>query len=469
MIRKPNRRTNFNDIYPNKAAFERKIKEVKESGERLSRHIAELKHPSDSASFSKLNLEDISTIDFSLLQSFNTHRLSDYICGEIETKIVPYSHGRIDRMLLTVPTYLDDNGNLYLDELEERHFQSLIKSLGQQRTYIIVCHPKFEQRVTQWFEDQDVNSEVLFVFSPIFEYSIWAQDAYIAMNSNVLNHILFEGILFPRYQDMTIADDVSAQTDTSVLQSYLYFQGGNVLGGPSTTLIGWDYIFQNISRSKLEDEHKVIQAFQQVLGTSILPLGGERSGDFEWYKKDVLSGYGYQPIFHLDMYVTPTGVVNNEGKEIVMLGRPKKAFEITGKWSEYEYYNNAKYDAFFEETEEQLEQVFEVKHLPILLTHGNLNQTNYEYLFYNLTFNNVVIENYIENGQRQQNVIIPTYSEDSETYGTDYGIRRDLEQAAEEIWASIGFEVKRMDGLEDLTYGSGAVHCITKVMSRQNY
>ena len=49
----------------------------------------------------------------------------------------------------------------------------------------------------------------------------------------------------------------------------------------------------------------------------------------------------------------------------------------------------------------------------------------------------------------------------------DAQVRRDLEQASASEWRGLGFEVSFMDGLEDLAYGDGLVHCITKTLARQ--
>jgi hypothetical protein len=49
----------------------------------------------------------------------------------------------------------------------------------------------------------------------------------------------------------------------------------------------------------------------------------------------------------------------------------------------------------------------------------------------------------------------------------DQSAREQLQAAAETVWRQLGFEVARMDGLEDLAYGLGSVHCITKVLSRR--
>jgi hypothetical protein len=127
-----------------------------------------------------------------------------------------------------------------------------------------------------------------------------------------------------------------------------------------------------------------------------------------------------------------------------------------------EKFNNADLDRFFDETEEQLSEHFEVRHLPLFLTYGNPRKSSYGDTYYWLTFNNAVLEN----SEAGKNVIMPTYSQDSGEYGTDAKLRQELEQAAEDVWKSIGYEVHRMDGLEDLAYGLGSIHCITKTLRR---
>ena len=59
-----------------------------------------------------------------------------------------------------------------------------------------------------------------------------------------------------------------------------------------------------------------------------------------------------------------------------------------------------------------------------------------------------------------------TYSQDSVAFKTDSSLRMDLEQASKQIWEGIGFNVHLMDGMEDLAYGDGSIHCITKTIKR---
>lgn len=310
------------------------------------------------------------------------------------------------------------------------------------------------------------NVRVNIILSPRFNYSIWAQDAYVALNDDQGTSILVEGISFPRYEDMTVADDVAIQSQVNAYQSTLYFQGGNILGGPNTTLIGKDYIWRNATRIGTETKQDVIEAFKEILGTDVRVLGGLRSGDYEYHRSRVFSGYGQQPIFHIDMYVTPTGVVGESKKEIVMLGRPQEAFEAIGMYSEDSNYDSAEIDAYFDETEEQLSECYEVRRLPLLLTRGDLNDPANDDRYYFLTFNNVVIESYDGKDGPIGTVIMPTYAEDAETYGTDAAVRTKLEAVSEAAWSSAGFTVRRSDGVEDLAHGDGSIHCITKALRR---
>lgn len=461
----PTRKPQFAEIHPNKASFEAARDKYADLGKEVESHIEALAIPDLTDMFSAFSPAALATSENRRLDSFNMRRFSDYVCGVLNTAIVPASHGRIEDLLLTVPSFNDQLGQVVLSPRHERHYKALIAGLGNNRTYTVVCHPGTAQQIRGWFTGL-TNVTVNIVFSPRFNYSIWGQDAYVAMLDDQGAKILAEGVCFPRYDDMTIADDVAAQAKVAVLQSYLYFQGGNVLGGPTKTLIGADYIWRNTTRADLETETKVLDSFKKLFKTDVVVLGGSRSGDYNWYERGVLSGYGFQPIFHLDMYVTPTGVTGQSGKEVVLLGRPKKAHEITGKWAEISDYNDSRFDRFFDETEQQLAQYFEVQHLPLLLTYGDLEGNVRRKDFYNLSFNNVVIENYKDGGTDKRNVVLTTYAEDSTLFGTDPVIRRDLEQAAETIWSNLGFTVHKMDGMEELAYGLGSVHCITKALKR---
>lgn len=457
------RRPDFNKTYPNEASFDKIKEEIKGLPKKMSKHSEKLNLKDGFETFSNFKISSIRASSHRNLEYFNSRRFNDYLLNSVSSKIVPSVNGRIENLLITVPSQRDKQGSFVVSPRHKRHYQALIAGLGDNRIYTVVCHPDIRSEIESWFSNSGhLNVKIDFVFSPKFDYSIWAQDAYASVYDNTGQSYLTEGVLFPRYDDMTIADDVAAQSSVAVLQSYLYFQGGNILGSDEYTLIGQDYVWKNTGRIHLESEQKVLDSFAKLFGTKIINVGGYNSGAYQWYKDGILSGYGFQPIFHIDMYITPTGVIGDSGKEIIMFGRPSKAKEITGKWSEDPNYDNNKYDQFFDETELKLSQYFEVKHLPLMLTVGQLGGYASRKKHYNLSFNNVVLEN----DGIDRNVVMTTYSQDANDFQTVEGIRQDLEQASKEIWENVGFNVRLMDGMEDLAYGDGSIHCITKALKR---
>ena len=393
-----------------------------------------------------------------LPEGFSHRRFFDTLTTSVGAKIVSEHQGRIEKMLIAVPYYA-----VQVAEIHARHYAALFQGIGAACTFVIVCHPDHAAEMAAIATGSGVAPDhIKFVYSPQFDYTIWAQDAYVALNDAAGAEILLEGVCFPRGDDMTIADDVAAQSTTACLQSYLYFQGGNVLGSHDLTLIGMDYVMRNVNRYGLESVSAVVDRFAQAFGSEVLPLGAELFEHENWYQAEILSGYGYQPIFHIDMYVTPTGVMGKSGKEIVFLGRPEAAKKVVGRYSDIGELNNSKYNAMFDATEKTLATRFEVRYLPLWITRGRLGRSNFPERYYNLTFNNCIVES----STHGKSVLLPTYSSDSDILGTDQSVREALEAAAIAQWTNIGFKVNLMDAVEDLAYASGAVHCITKTLKR---
>lgn len=459
MLNIPSRRPDFNKIFPTRQDFETTYASVRKLVAEDSPSRPKWTSTFDAKQLSRapLSPRDLSTLQLLAAGS----------------KIVPSAHGRITQILFVIPNefvqaeHAMQNLN---DVLIDRHFRTLLGHLSQdkERRYIVVCKP-FQVDVTRsWFEKKEIPAtQVSFVKSPHFDLTMWAQDAYVALTlPKQTRPVLSEGISFPRNEDMTIADDIAAEGHIDVAQSRLYFEGGNILGGPCKTLIGYDYIWRNLTRFGMGNEEQVKTKFHELLGTEIISLGGEDSCSFDWLRRGMLTGYGNQPIFHLDMYVTRTGIIDETtNKEVVMLGRPKVAADVARQSRDCIVSPDA-YDHFFDQTERQLKEAcFEVKYLPLVLTHGDLGGKTLRPKFYYLSFNNVVIENY----GKTRRVIMPTFRKDCGTFGgLDRTLRAELAAQSQQAWCELGFEVMLMDGLEDLAYGDGGIHCITKVLQRSH-
>lgn len=377
-------------------------------------------------------------------------------------RIVSEHQGTIDALLLTVPKAENGRPNA-VDARLARHYRRILAALHPKCQFVIVAAAAQRPVIDRWLADAAVPAQrVIFVDSPRFEYSLWAQDAYVTLAGRDGQVILCEGVSFQRAEDSTIADDIAAQSDIAAVPSYLYFQGGNVLGGEDVTLIGVDYVWRNTTRFGIPTLADAVASFEALFGTPVLALGGARSARFDFLDEGIFTGEGFQPIFHIDMYVTRTGVAGRSGREVVFLGRPGKAKEVTGRFSNVRRLDNAVCDRFFDETAEQLSERFDVRTLPLWMTYGNLAEPGLGRKFYNLSWNNALVEN----SGAVRRVLLPSFSGDAVRFGVDRVVRRDLEQAAAAEWRGLGFEVTFMDGLEDLAYGDGSVHCITKTLRR---
>lgn len=403
-------------------------------------------------------------------RNFRSYRnLNDYVCGVIHTQLVSDEAGRVADILLTVPPYSDpQRSNVVVDPSDERHLTTLIAllySANVARHFTMLCQPDQLGVVEGWFRSAGIDASKYTLSISTFSYSIWAQDAYVALQSDGSPPILCEGVHFPRYADPTIADDVAAQTNKAVLQSYLYFQGGNILEVGDYILVGKDYIVENLGRAHLETEAKVISAFSSLFGKQVISLG--REDLIPQSDRKYLGGGYFQPIFHIDMYVTPTGKKASDGRDVVTVGSPRLGRQAIGEES-----TATDFDVYFDEVADQLGQYFAVERMPLLPARIKfLTKDGVVERYYYLSFNNSVVENFGE----YSNVFLPTFSQDVDEYINDRSVleyegtvakRAALDQAAKAKWEELGFIVHQMDGLEDLAIGWGSVHCITKTLVR---
>lgn len=186
-MKKPRRRSpNFQLMYQNKAEFQRLHREKT--------------HLSVAPARARLSLDQI-------VRSARSE-------PDFQTRLVSSVLGRIENLLITIP-FEHGEDDVYIKTYDARHFQALMRGLGPNRTYTVVCHRDLQAEIESWGGTHQPTLH--FVHSPYFHYTIWAQDAYIALAGPRDEALLCEGVLFRRGEDMTIADDVAAQTAIQTL------------------------------------------------------------------------------------------------------------------------------------------------------------------------------------------------------------------------------------------------------------
>ena len=281
-------------------------------------------------------------------------------------------------------------------------------------------------------------------------HSIWAQDGYCCLRKNDGTTVLLEPLDFTRGGDHFVADQVAAETEMEVEVTKYHLEGGNILAGDDYIIVGKDYLHRNESITG-ESRMKITNGFKKLFGVSqVIWLGFDELVKFPM---NVYQGH-YQPIFHIDMYVTLAGQTT-EGKELVFVADVNLAKNILGQAPPPAVIIRAfdKTAQFFENYNRDGLQ-FEVKRLPIDLWDVDSSSGTF------LTYNNCLIEVY----GKAKNVNIPAYS--SVAPGSVNS--RILDKCVAEIFHDNGFKTKLLLGAyEELCKRGGSVHCITKVLKRE--
>jgi hypothetical protein len=409
---------------------------------------------------------------FSALDPALYNKLYKRTTAREQTVLLPDAKGKIENILLTVPPYYDQkNPDVPIHPTEAVHFKSLLKHLSEEeRHYTLLCHASQLRQIRRWFSSLGIDERSYSLAVSVFNYSIWAQDAYVALTDQNRSTILAESVCFTRDHDMSVADDLSMQTMIMQKQSYLYFQGGNVLQAGDYALVGMDYIVENEGRMFLETRKKVLKEFQRLFGRPVIALGREELIPHK--HRQYLGGGLFQPVFHIDMYVTPTNTHGKSKKEIVFVGSPRLARKILGEKSE-----ENDLDVYFDETATQLSEHFDVVRMPLLPMQYKTKEMQIPRHYY-LSYNNALVETFAGRKGTVRNVYMPTFEKNVDVFLDDHFITqyygdkkkyRLLDREAARIWEGAGFRVFKMDGLEDLAMSWGSVHCIVKAISRGSY
>ena len=251
--------------------------------------------------------------------------------------------GSIERVLLCFPSRLAREQPL------AKGYQSVIKALRPGTRFIVAHNETARSIIEPWFDEAGHSRENI-EFVPLPDYvnlTDWAEDAYVALTEDGESYLM-EPWSFHRGGDALIADAVEEYTDVKASSAPLIFQGGNCLIGSDFWLLGKDYFADTISlfaedRPPVEvgpgdDPRKLatdmfsryVDAGRRLIlvGThKPIPIAeyvGSKENDV-FYLDIATNGAGsFQPIFHIDMFMTLVGE-NEDGKFEVLVGSPTLA------------------------------------------------------------------------------------------------------------------------------------------------
>ena len=391
-------------------------------------------------------------------------------------QLVSSAHGRINKILLTIALKIardDDPIKRFL----KIQFTQLLTALGKEREYVILCPPNEIEEIKTLIPWSD-HDNIEFNFTA-FKITYWSQDPYIAFQRNhpqdpnkAYQAALIYGSIFNRYDDQSIPLDLCAQSkDIITIPTNLFFQGGNLLISDEFVLMGKDYLVKNCGRPAIEcaDFQQVVNTFSDYFQKKVIPIGLPTPIPDDARKNKHYGGI-FQPIYHIDLFISVIGVKHESGKEILLIGRLNKAKEILATNGIDLPDSHFTGDEYFARIQSELEKtnLFHLIEVP-LFRPKSFRFRNMDLFYYN-TYNNAQVENYKRSsgGEVIQRVILPQYSQSEglEIDAEENQIRVVLDKAAVEIWESLGFEVIPVQSMEFWAMLGGSVHCMTKVLSR---
>lgn len=420
--------------------------------------------------------------------------------------LVSSFEGSIDRILFCFPTWAAADPSLVAA------YASVLDALRVGTRFIAVHNASTRTVVEGWFAEAGHPLENVQLV-PLPDYILltdWAEDAYVSLeDADEGVAYLMEPWSFLRAGDALIADAVEEHTDIRASGSPLVFQGGNCLVGSDFWMLGRDYFADTVSlltdgRAPVEIPSGTIPSdfavdlFSQyvdrdrrlvLLGTKKpIPIhdyvGTEEEGDL--FLDIPAGGVGtFQPIFHIDMFVTLVGPA--EGGFQVLVGSPAVADGLLGTTSPFALAEV--YDGIAAELERS---GFVVRRNPLVhrpslgqtLSFGRLKELSeepgYEALvpavadlaaagagtttavrirdWHHITWNNCLVENSAAAAGR--NVYLPTFG---------HGPEADLagiDAAMKALWEELGFTVHMLGDFNPFARRQGVVHCIKKYVAR---
>jgi hypothetical protein len=436
-----------------------------------------------------------------------TKAAKEVVPGLQSPQLVSSFDGAIEKILFCFPHWGAADPRL------TRGYRSVIKALRVGTQFVVAHNASVGTAVEKWFVDAGHPAKnITFITLPDYvAVTDWAEDAYVSLKDAADGtSYLMEPWEFGRFGDALIADAVEEYTDVKASQAPLVFQGGNCLVGSGFWLLGKDYFADTVGLFVGDDPPPVevpagqdprsfaADLFSQYVdGTRTLtlvgtkkpiplqPYVGTRDGD-NYYLDMTAGGAGtFQPIFHIDMFLTLVGV-NSQGAFEILVGSPSLADELLGTSSPFalpEVYDDIartlKRSGFAVRRNPlvhrptpgvridfaRLKQLssepgnealtYAVKQLELA---GATDTTTIQVRdWHHITWNNCLVENSTSVGKH---AYLPTFG-----HG-DYSDLAAIDSKMQSLWEDLGFTVHLLDDFNEFARRQGVVHCIKKYLDR---
>ena len=421
-------------------------------------------------------------------------------------RLVSSWSGRIESLLLAIPAYGLD------DERLAAGYRSVIAAL-RRGTRFVVVHPESRRGdLEPWFRSAGHGADAV-TYVPLPDYvsfTDWAEDGYVAVTDAADGSTyLIEPWAFPRAGDALIADAVEQHAPIHAVQAPLVFQGGNCLIGSDFWLMGKDYFVDTVTLVRgrrppvaLPDDvpteaavHSLFRDYLdaerelRLVGTRepipIRPYRGRR--EESGYFLDIAGGGAgtYQPVFHIDMFVTLVGEV--DGEFTILVGDPSLGNELLGTESPYaltDVYDEVaaglsangarvlRNPLVHQPTPAQAMRLSELSAIATaardedllaavreLEAAGAVPDTQVTVRdWHHITWNNCLVEN--TSSGDGPHVYLPTFG-----HG-EHAALSVVDDHMVDMWTGLGFTVHRLADFNEFARRQGVVHCIKKYLER---
>jgi hypothetical protein len=302
---------------------------------------------------------------------------------------------------------------------------------------------------------------------PSIAHSYWAQDPFVVMCDENGQIVLLEPMFHTHTENSLLAEQLASSANILLKPTRYRIEGGNILVGDDFALIGKSILEVNRLRFFAhlpieEGQNAVTAELKRVLGLKYILWVGFDSpttmpfGIFQDNEK-------HQHIFHIDLFITLGGKDKNSGDEIIFI--PKPTIDDTifvgndqANWKEdfdqlTKVFNDLA-DVFRLNHETTPGPRFKVERIPMGIEVSSKGiATLYSY-------NNAHVEWY--HGIKR--IYLPHYPKFNST-------DKPVQDRARRRLEGLGYRVAFIDSSFDAytKYGRGSLHCLSKVLMRENY